>query len=77
MLSAVKILLKGGGDGGSAINSHGNTLLIMENQGKIMELCFFNFCGNPESYVSTVSYLLQLGETALHNASWHGFTSIV
>ena len=26
--------------GGSALNSHGDTLLIMENHGKIMELCF-------------------------------------
>ena len=24
------------------------TLLIMENHGKIIELCFLNFCGNPD-----------------------------
>ena len=27
------------------------TFLIMENHGKIMELCFFNFCGNPEKKI--------------------------
>ena len=39
MLSAVKILLKLE-VGGCALNSHGITSLIMENNGKLMELCF-------------------------------------
>ena len=39
MLSVVKILLKRE-VGGRALNSHGITSLIMENQGKIMELCY-------------------------------------
>ena len=26
------------------------TFLIMENHGKIMEIVFLNFCGNPEYY---------------------------
>ena len=46
MLSVVKMLLKGE-VGGCALNSHRNyivdhdfPLLIMENHGKIMELCF-------------------------------------
>ena len=39
MLSVVKMLLKGE-VGGRALNSHEITLLIMENHGKIMELCF-------------------------------------
>ena len=39
MFRVVKMLLKGD-VGGSALNRYGNTLLIMENYGKIMELCF-------------------------------------
>ena len=39
MLSVVKILLKRE-VGGRALNSHGITSLIMENYGKIVELCF-------------------------------------
>ena len=39
MLRVVKILLKGE-VGGHVLNSHGNYILIMENHGKIMELCF-------------------------------------
>ena len=39
MLSVVKMLLKRE-VGGRAFNSHEVTLLIMENHGKIMELCF-------------------------------------
>ena len=39
MLSVVKLLLKGE-VGVCALNSHRITLLIMENHGKIMELCF-------------------------------------
>ena len=39
MLNVVKMLLKGE-VGGHALNSHGNTLLIMKNHGKIMKLCF-------------------------------------
>ena len=39
MLSVVKIMLKGE-VGGRALNSHRVILLIMENLGKIMELCF-------------------------------------
>ena len=39
MLSVVKMALKGE-VGGHALNSHEITLLIMENHGKIMELCF-------------------------------------
>ena len=42
MLSIVKMLLKGE-VGGGALNSHGITLLIMENHG----ILFLNFCGNP------------------------------
>ena len=38
-LNVVKISLKGE-VGGHALNSHGNTLLIMKNHGKNMELCF-------------------------------------
>ena len=40
MLGVVKMLLKEEVEG-SALNSHGNiTLLIIENHGKIMEMCF-------------------------------------
>ena len=39
MLRVVKKLLKGE-VGGHVLNSPGITLLIMENHGKIMELCF-------------------------------------
>ena len=39
MLSMEKMLLKRE-VGGGALNSHGNTLLMMENHGKIMKLCF-------------------------------------
>ena len=39
VLCAVKMPLKGE-VGGSALKSHGNYVLIMENHGKIMELCF-------------------------------------
>ena len=39
MLSMVKMLLEREVEG-HAIISHGITLLIMENNGKIMELCF-------------------------------------
>ena len=42
MLSVVKILLKRE-VGGSALNSHGITSLIMKNHG----IVFLNFCGNP------------------------------
>ena len=30
--------------GGCALNDHGNYIV---DHGKIMELCFLNFCGNP------------------------------
>ena len=43
ILSVVKMLLKGE-VGDRALNSHGNNIV---DHGKIMELCFFNFCGNP------------------------------
>ena len=39
MLSVVKMPLNGE-VGGHALNSHGFTLLNMENHGKIMELCW-------------------------------------
>ena len=39
MFSVVKRVLKAE-IGGHALNSHGNSLLIMEYHGKIMELCF-------------------------------------
>ena len=42
IFSVVKMLLKGD-VGGREINSHGNTLLIMENHG----IVFLNFFGNP------------------------------
>ena len=42
-LSVVKMLLKGE-VGGRALNSHGN---YIADHGKIMELFFLNFCGNP------------------------------
>ena len=46
-VTAFCIYAQRGGDapkgevGGHALNSHGNTLLIMENHGKIMEFHFF------------------------------------
>ena len=43
MLSVVKMLLKRE-VGGHVLKSQGN--YIVDN-GKIMELCFLNFCGNP------------------------------
>ena len=43
MLSMLKMLLKGE-VGGHALNSHGNYIV---DHGKIMELCFLHFCGNP------------------------------
>ena len=43
MLSVVKMVLKGE-VGGHVLNSCGNYIV---DHGKIMELCFFNFCGNP------------------------------
>ena len=46
MLSVVKMLLKRD-VGGHVLNSHGNYLVDHGNHGKIMELCFFNFRGNP------------------------------
>ena len=43
ILSVVKMPLKGE-VGGHALNSHRNYIVY---RGKIRELCFFNFCGNP------------------------------
>ena len=43
MLSVVKMPLKGAVSG-HALNSHGHTLLIMENHGIVL----LNFCGNPK-----------------------------
>ena len=42
-LSMVKMPLKGE-FGGHALKSHGKYIV---DHGKIMELCFFSFCGNP------------------------------
>ena len=43
ILSVIKLLLKGE-VGVCALNSHGNYIV---NHGKIMELCFLSFSGNP------------------------------
>ena len=45
-LSVVKMPLKRE-VGGHALKVMEITLLIMENHGKIIELCFSIFCGNP------------------------------
>ena len=52
ILSVVKMLLKGE-VGGRALNSYGNYIV---DDGKIMELCFFNFCGNPYSRIRLNSH---------------------
>ena len=51
MLSVVKMLLKGGGVGGRALNIHGNHIV---DHG----IVFLNFCGNPvhTSWSADVSY---------------------
>ena len=46
MLRVVKMLLKEE-VGGSAFNSHGNYIVIMENHGKIKEIMFFEFLWEP------------------------------
>ena len=54
MLSMVKMSLKGE-VGSHALNSHGNYIV---DHGKIMELCFSNFCGNPvKSTISLTVFL--------------------
>ena len=45
MLSVVKLLLKGE-VGVCALSSHGNYIFDLENQEKIMELCFGNSVGS-------------------------------
>ena len=47
MLSVVRMPLKGE-VGGCTLNSHGNYIV---DHGKIIELCFFNFCENPAMYI--------------------------
>ena len=54
MLRVVKVLLKEE-VGCSALNSHRITLLILENHGKIMELCFLNYYGNPALSLTATS----------------------
>ena len=50
MLCVAEMQLKGV-VGGCSLNSHGNYIIDHEKHGKIMELYFLNFRGNPETDV--------------------------